>query len=168
MLIREDGLGDAQEIRVCGPPGPCSADFGGFALTSRSEHHPRRLGEDPPPVDARKGMAQRDLGQPIEVSYGGVGVPLGSAVSLDARATDSATTSTAACAASSIDFTSASSVFTSSIDSPDIGSFCVRYEFILYFANILFFSILEKCPVQFCGNCKDSFCLVAATVAKDD
>lgn len=96
MLIREDGLGDAQDIRVCGPPGPCSADFGGFALTSRSEHHPRRLGEDPPPGDVRKGMAQRDLGQPIEVSYGGVGVPLGSAVSLDARATDPATTSTAA------------------------------------------------------------------------
>ena len=46
-----------------------------------------------------------------------------------------------------------SSVFTSSIDSPDIGSFCVRYGFIFYFSNMLFFSILEKYPVQFCGNC---------------
>ena len=46
-----------------------------------------------------------------------------------------------------------SSVFTSSIDSPDIGSFCVRYGFIFYFSNMLFFSILEKYPVQSCGNC---------------
>jgi hypothetical protein len=45
MLIREDGLGDAQDIRVYRPPGPCSTDFGSFALTSRSEHHSRRLGE---------------------------------------------------------------------------------------------------------------------------
>lgn len=46
MLIREDGLEDAQDIRVCGASGEFSADFGGFALTSRTEHHPGRFGED--------------------------------------------------------------------------------------------------------------------------